>query len=400
MSSRKSMKSNNNLLGIIMLVFIILLIIATIFASRYFTSENKIKQIFENGSNLSFFIVITNENKKVTNSVVLFYNTKTNRISVTYILPKTYIKFNKFGFSTIENIFVNKINHEEILNGVGKLLNQKISHYLFLKDKNFIRFVDMIGGVEIYTNEVTLPSNNIFYPSGLFHLDGDSALQYIQVQLKDENAYNQLKRMSNFFRGLLRIKNDFKENYTHEIISNYIYKLFETNLLVNDSLIIYQEIQNRFEKDIKDYSENMINIILYGDKKLVENDYVYLPKNNGNWIRSEVKDALSILEKSDISVSANKPIVQILNGTNSDGLAARTKRYLESFGFDVINIANANRNDYENTLVVIRNSEPNARKLASLIRCQRIVRDESDESGNYDVTLILGTDFDGKFVRN
>ena len=62
-------------------------------------------------------------------------------------------------------------------------------------------------------------------------------------------------------------------------------------------------------------------------------------------------------------------------------------------------VGNTEREDYDNTVVVIQQSEHKARKLADLIHCDRIVTNEGFENDKIDVLLILGRDFDGKVVR-
>ena len=383
-----------------MLFIIALLIALTIFAGRFFTSENKLKIAFEQGQTLAFFTAVYDENKNITSSTVLFFNTSTNRISTVYILPKTYISFGKSGFLTVEDILNKKVSKEDILKGLSTLLNIKINYYFLLSQDNFIKFIDMLGGVEIMSSEMSVPGKNIYFPKGLTLLDGDKALEYLQTELKDENEFEKLKRHQKFTGGILKLKADFSESFNNNIISTHFYKLYTTNLSVSDTLIIYNEINKRFQSGIHDFSKNAINIILYCDRKAVDAGYILLPKNTGNWIRSEVKDALVELKKEDTTVIGNKTVIQILNGTGINGFASRTKRYLESFGFEVYNTDNADHSDYENTLVIIRNSEAKAKKLANLIQCTRVVPGETTNNTNIDATIILGKDFDGKIVKN
>lgn len=394
-------KNSNNILGYLLLGFIVILIALTIFASQFFTSENKLKIAFENGQTISFFIAMYNEEKEIKLSTVVYFNTETNRVVTVYLLPETYLSFGKAGYFTIKDVLKQKVNKEEIKNGIGRLLNKKVDYYFFVEKDNFIKLIDILGGVDVYSEELYEPQKNIYIPPGVSQFDGDKVLEFLSLELKDENEYDKLKRHQYFMRGFLKLKDDFLENFTSQIITSHIYKLFSTNLSVNDLLIIYSEINNRFKSGINDYSRNIINKIVYCDRKNIgEGRYVLLPKKSGNWIKTEIKDAISDLEKEESAVSDNKTVVQILNGTEITGFASRAKSYLESYGFDVLEIANAENSNYDNTVIIIRNSEVKARRLSNLIKCKHVVEGEDISNRKIDVTLILGKDFDGKVVKN
>jgi hypothetical protein len=105
--------------------------------------------------------------------------------------------------------------------------------------------------------------------------------------------------------------------------------------------------------------------------------------------------------------------VEILNGTAVTGLAGRTADLLRGFGYDVISIGNAGRNDYETTEIIDRSGhDAMVRTFADIIRCRNIHFDahaeENIELGieiniqnleyRSDFTLIIGKDFNGRYV--
>lgn len=383
---------------------IVVLLLLTIFAGRFFTSENKLKLIFDHKQTLSTLIAIYNNDNVITQAAVLILNTDTNRVASVSILPQTYISFLKNGKSTfmvVADTLKNDISKEEIKNGTSKLIGAPINYYLFMKEENFIRYVDLIGGVEVYTDEISIPEKNIYYPSGMITLDGDKAEEFLNLEITGENEYEPLKRIEVFVRSLLTIKEDFLEAFNENVITNYVYPLFTTNLSVNDSLIFYKEIKKRFSSGITDYSRYFVGIIVYCDKDTNEDEVIYLPKKSGNWVKGEVKDALTNLAKKESKEIGNRITVQILNGTEIVGFANRSRQYLESFGFDVLETGNADNSDYKNTVILVRNSEQKALKLADLIKCKRIMKMDTTTNNDdkIDVTLILGRDFDGRTVK-
>jgi hypothetical protein len=84
---------------------------------------------------------------------------------------------------------------------------------------------------------------------------------------------------------------------------------------------------------------------------------------------------------------------------------------LRSFGYDVISIGNADQSNYETTEIINRLDDENMVKaFADIIRCNNI-RSETQMQGaqedegiirNYeykpDVTLVIGRDFNGRYV--
>jgi hypothetical protein len=72
----------------------------------------------------------------------------------------------------------------------------------------------------------------------------------------------------------------------------------------------------------------------------------------------------------------------------------------------VLSTVNAPRTDYEKTVIInhIGNDEV-AKSLGDFIHCENIITDEIDETADVatesqvDFTIILGRDFDGRYVR-
>ena len=103
--------------------------------------------------------------------------------------------------------------------------------------------------------------------------------------------------------------------------------------------------------------------------------------------------------------------VEVLNGTAINGLAGRTAEILRSFGYDVITIGNADRNDYESTVVIHRSGDESfVREFADIIRCRNIRSevfandgmegdfDMQDVEYKADITLLIGRNFNGRYV--
>jgi len=82
---------------------------------------------------------------------------------------------------------------------------------------------------------------------------------------------------------------------------------------------------------------------------------------------------------------------------------------LRSFGYDVVSIGNADLNTYEKTLIIYRSGDENMVKaFADVIRCKNIRQeimtleeleeDYSEQENKANLTLLIGRDFDGRYV--
>ncbi len=397
-------KNKGFALGWIVIGIIVLILISAILIGNFFRKVEKIEFFLKNGQRISFLVLAQNEHKQIKGAFVLIFQPTTNKCAIISILPKTYITGSDKDNFTLEEAFQKKITYEELLSGISNLIGIDINYYFIVDKKNFIRIIDMIGGVEVYSEGIKKPELKVNIPSGLLLLDGDKACEYFSLIINKRDpydyGYDQLKHIQNFMKGFLKLKNNFLEQFNKEIMSTYFYKSLITNMNEKEFIIFYKEIVNRFNKGIKDYSIGIVNMILFCDKKeLGGYEFVYLPKNSGKWIKREVEDAIAEIKKINVDNNIGHIVVEILNGTESVGLAGRTAEYLSTFGLDILNVENADSNDYENTVVISYGDEIKARKLADLIKCTKIITKEDIEDRKIDVTLIIGKDFDGKIVR-
>ena len=84
--------------------------------------------------------------------------------------------------------------------------------------------------------------------------------------------------------------------------------------------------------------------------------------------------------------------VQVLNGSGEAGVGLRAASHLREGGFQVVEIKNADRSDYFETLVVARREDLTpATAVAQYLGSPPVIRQAWD-SDLADVTLVLGSD--------
>jgi len=87
--------------------------------------------------------------------------------------------------------------------------------------------------------------------------------------------------------------------------------------------------------------------------------------------------------------------VEILNGNGVSGIASKFTEYLRDAGFDVQRTENADRFNYEHTMVIDRSKNPEkAQAVAKALNIDsQYVQSEPNKSLHLDVTVILGKDY-------
>ncbi len=398
---RSESKKTKSPAGIILLSIILIILMTIIIAPFFFKNDAKIKIAFKNGQVISLLLLSQNNKNEVNSASVFFFNSKTNRLLTVTFLPETFLNFgNKYGYLTLKESIIKKIPKDILLNSIGRLVNTQIDYLVIVEKNTLISFIDLIGGVDIFTDGIKDEVNKVRIPEGSITLDGDKSLEYLSyINAKDSPDYNHAKRILNFIRGVVQSKNFFNTFITEDLITNLIYNQLKTNLTLSEFLFIYNEFITRGKNNNFDLSKGLEQIVVYSEKEYKAGyDFVLIPKNNSSWMRMQVKEALANIDKEFDKDLGGRPSIEIQNGTEIVGFATRTRSYLTPFGIDVMSIGNADK-IYDNTIVLIGNSEQKARKIASLIKCQRLIKGDISPEKQLDAILIIGNDFDGKFVK-
>jgi len=84
--------------------------------------------------------------------------------------------------------------------------------------------------------------------------------------------------------------------------------------------------------------------------------------------------------------------IELLNGSGRSGLAGAMASYLRDGGFDVLEVSNADRSDYRNTLVVNRKEADDPGKVVAEYLGTRHVIEQLSSQEMIDVTVIVGRD--------
>ena len=309
---------------------------------------------------------------------------------------------------------------------VGKLLGLTIPFNIEIGLNDFGLLTDLLGGMKLFVdapvdmkmekngNPVSVSEDGSsktsadgeeyirwLLPAGSVTLDGDKIQTYIQYRLpgeedSDVETRRQMVMVSMLSalhekRDVLLEKRNFQlyaGKFKANVSDKILHKLFEyiSSMDAETDSLSPQGVQGSLRKLA---SENITLLFPLFEGQLIK-DIVRAKKEN------------LINEGS----STYRYVLEVKNGTEVQGLANNASILLRGLGnYDVLPASDADSNDYEHTVIInhMQTKDPDALKvLANFISCKNIEHNPSSglaDGSNVDFTVILGTDWDGRYVR-
>jgi len=390
----------------LLLGLIILLVVLGAAVAVFTLRSNPIEDALLTDRVISILYIIEDEKKPVSTYVLMYYP-GTKRAAVFDIPGDLGLLITKINrVDRIDKVYdAARIGSYE--NEIEKLLGIDINFSVVFTKENLISLVDLLEGVEIFIPSPVSSKENgelILFPSGITVLDGDKAGLYATYRLPDEDNEMIVFRRQRFFLGLLDRIVNMNGSFKNPDAAKLYYSLFKTNM--NRRTLV--QLLDEFAL-LDAYRTNIQSV--GGNLREVSGQMLIIPHWDGNLVKEVVRQTLGSLTRLTENSGQRMPTVEILNGTAVNGLAGRTAEMLRSFGYDIISVGNADRSDYEST-VVIHFSPDNAvaKTFADVINCTNI-RSEftpNNEPENQmdmqpfdykaDLRLIIGRDFNGRYV--
>jgi anionic cell wall polymer biosynthesis LytR-Cps2A-Psr (LCP) family protein len=392
-----------------LLILILLLLGGGVFFTLQIVRSDPIEEALTGDRVIATLFIIERAEKPLS-SYVLFYYPATRRAAIFDIPGEVGLIIQRINrVDRIDRIYdPQKINQFE--REIETFLGIDINFSVVLDMENLGRVVDLIEGVELFIPApvaVYDKKDSILFPSGVTRLDGDKSRMYVTYELPEEAGELAHFRRQRFFLGFIKRLGE-KIEYLKEVPVAQLYQpLMKTSM--------NQRTRTRLFDELAKIDTDRVNIqSVGGTTREVSGQRLLLPLYDGSLIKEIVRQSLAALTRQvEGTLTERVFTVEILNGTNTAGLAGRTADLLRGFGYDVITIGNADRSDYENTEILDHSGyEDMSRIFADIIRCRNI-RFESPGIENIelgiemsiqnleyhsDFTLIIGKDFNGRYV--
>ena len=400
------MKNNNpnSNKGAFLLILIFLILISVTVGLALSLRVNTIDENLKSDRVIKTLVVMEDKNRVLFTDVFVYYPVS-QRGALINILGNTGAIFSSLGrVDSIDSVYLEK-GIDAYKSEIEKLVGQSIPFYIVLNLSKFGELTDMLGGMKIFIPSPVDTKNDEgerwLLPSGVVTLDGDKIRTYLNYERNDEPDEDLIERRQNvllaFFSALVRNEKIIRDKKSFsELCKKMISNLDEKEFHRLMSVISQVD------------SEHLLPQSITGSKRVVDGKTLLFPYYDGQLIKDVFKQVSNSLISLDNANVNRTYVLEIQNGTMVQGLARNTMALLQSAGYDILSTGNADSNDYEKTVIInhIGNTEI-AKSLGDFIHCTNIVEESVSEdaesataASNVDFTIILGKDFDGRYVKN
>ncbi|HUX39021.1 MAG TPA: LCP family protein [Rectinemataceae bacterium] len=375
------------------LIGIAVIALGAIAALMVVMSSDPVSDAVKSDRIISLLVVFEEEGEPVATEVFFFYPS-TGKGAVLDIPGNTGLILKSLNkVDRIDRVYA-KGRPQTYAREIASLLQTELPLWLVFDEKGMKKTADFLEGVEMFIpTEIDQPGPpRILLPQGTSLLDGDKLLQFASWAPADEDDATAAARRQRLFQSFLRAMARKSDWLTRPEVFPAWRESIRTNLGVEG---LHQFVRGLAGIDI----DHLLMQRITGTRRIVDKQTLLFPHYDGDLVRDIVKQTLNALMATG---SGNTEIhtVEILNGTTVKGLAAKAAEILGSFGYDVISVGNADKTDFDSTQIVSRSPDSRAAKaLGGVLQCKNIGPDDGSlGSSDAEFTIVLGADFNGRYV--
>ncbi len=293
---------------------------------------------------------------------------------------------------------------------VEAFLGIPIHYYVAVDFQAFIDFVDLMGGIVVEVPEriedPSYPDNCYGYDPftidvGQQRLDGATALKYARTRATFGGDVDRAGRQQQVIMAVRDQATQLDTLPQLLFSAPQLWQSFQAHVDTNMQLDEALQLGNLVRQMPR---ENLRNVVL--DYSYVYNDttfdgqQVLVPvREKVRALRDEVfappTVPTPVIEALPTAITVEDARVAVFNGTPTFGLAADTQAYLLTENVNVTEIGNADSATYTSTQIIDYGSHPGT--VQYLVRLMNIpplnVSTGSNPAGNFDVLIILGSDW-------
>ncbi len=393
--AKKILSAGRHVIFIVLIVLILSAMSITVF---FALKTNVVEEVLKNDQIIKLLLVIEDGGEAMSTTILTYYP-GSQRGALIDIVGNTGAIYSSLGRVDRIDAVYNEKGIDVYRSEIEKLVDMTIPFSIEISLNDFSVLADLFGGLQV---AVQSPIDNIvdgvYYllPSGNINLDGDKVVTYMTYEDSLEDTFDKQYRMQNTIVSFFKALN----GNASRVFNQDSFKFYERRMRANiGSDDFYNLLNTVSEID----AERLFPQVITGSERVVDGETLLFPYNDGQLIKDVLRQTvLALISETTFS---RVYALEIQNGTTIQGLARNTSSLLRSTGYDVVSTINAQRDDHTETYIInhIGNDEV-AQALGDFIRCTNIVREEldtsvSDSNRLVDYTIILGTDFDGRYVR-
>ena len=387
----------------IFLVLIFAVLVVLTVAMTLSLRTNAIDETLKSDAVIKVLFVME-DRKQVLFSDVFIYYPVSKRGALINILGNTGAIWQSIGRVDRIDAIYSELGIETYKQEIENLIGMPVPFYVVLHRDYFGELTDMLGGMKVFVSspiDVTASDGTRWLlPSGAVALDGDKINTYLTYEKQEDSVEDVQDRRQNVMLAFLTALN----HNADVIFKNDSFSLFEKRMETN----IHGKNLERLMSEISQVdAERIVPQAITGSRRVVDGKTLLFPFYDGQLIKDVVRQTTTALVSLDENAVNRIYVLEIKNGTPVQGLARNTSILMQGAGYDVLSAMNADRNDYEKTMIInhIGNAEI-AKNIGDFIHCTNIVDDDvvatqesADSNFNVDFTIVLGKDFDGRYVK-
>ncbi len=323
---------------------------------------------------------------------------------------------------------------EKMINSMSELLETDIPYYIKVDFEGFEKIIDELGGIEIevensftdYQYPIKGQEDNpdyyarfevLSFKAGLQKMDGETALKYARSRHSmgiEGSDYARARRQQLVLQAVKDkvLSGSFLLNpATINGVLSELNNNISTNIEIWEMLKLWNLAKEIERSKIKSFVLNDAPDNYLVASRGEDGAFILVPKTgNFNDIKVLIKN-IFINEDENIENNSKQNFIKqidedisvaVLNGTWINGLAGKTSAIVKQRGFDIFEVANAYKRDYNQTTLYILNNDSSSENINTLISATQAKKATSipdwieniyiDASSSPDLVLIMGTD--------
>lgn len=310
--------------------------------------------------------------------IVVSLDRKNKDVKILSIPRDTRVRVGGFGIQKI-NAAMAYGGADLAVKTVKDFLGVPIHNYVAIKLSSFRNIVDALGGIEMDIKEemkYTDPSVGgvrINIQPGKQILDGEKAEEFVRYRGYPDADIGRIKAQQQFMEAL--IKTALRPATILKLPK--LIDVVQENVETDIQPLELASLAN-FARQIK--QENIKMYMIPGEGKYISGTSYFIP------YQSQMNEMIDEIFFDDGSIK-----VAVLNGNGEKGIASKVASELESQGFKVVTVANADSFDYETTTIIYPSGKKSdAEKIAKVLTEARM--EEGMDNSITLPTIIVGKD--------
>lgn len=396
------MKLKRERKGLIFIGMIAAIVVALVVIISIYAKQDKIQENLQQDPVIKVLFVLKDKNQALFTDVLIYYPVTGKGVLVN-------IPGNTGGLhpaldrvDRIDAIYSEK-GIEAYRQAVSNFIKVDVPFYLETSVNNMVEMADLLGGFELF---ISMPvdarsstEDKWLLPSGRVTLDGEKLRTFLTYHLDEDTESSIQERRQDATVAFLSAVKSNSNIYLNKTNFNQLSSRMTSNVKDKDLLELFQYIS---ELD----TERFEAVTVTGTNTTVDGKTLLMPFRNGEYIKDVVKKSINSIVSPSGSANARPYVIRILNGTKVLGLAHNTKILLEGAAFEVLDIGNTEgEEEVEETYIIDHIGQPEvAMNIGDFIHCTKVEeeevnKDDTETEANVDFTLVLGKNFDGRWVR-